>query len=72
MAEFILVDLDLSKTTIQFNFKDDSSNMTTIEILTIKNFGNSKATYKFVTDPNSAFSVKEQLGVIDENSSNEI
>lgn len=72
-AEVIPVDLEPSKTVMNFKFKEDSLEMYTTDVVNLKNTGNSPAGFKIKFDnAHSPFKVLCNEGVVKENSSKDI
>lgn len=71
-ANFVRVDLELSRSSIAFKFKDESTDMSTSESIILKNNGNCSASYKFIVNSPSAFRVVNSEGIIPANSSKEV
>lgn len=72
-AEIVPVDLEINKPIMNFKFKEDSLEMTTSDILSLKNTGNSVASFKLrIDNPHSPFKIINPEGIIKENSTKDI
>jgi hypothetical protein len=72
-AEVVPVDLEISKPVINFKFKEESLDMYTSEVVSLRNLGNSPAAYKLRCDnSHSPFRITNPEGIVREGSTKDI
>lgn len=72
-AEVVPVDLEVARPVVNFKFREESLELTTVETVTLKNNGNSPAHFRIRSDnAHSPFRVLTLEGTVKENSSKDI